>query len=51
MYGGVLVPKHEIQNCEEPINYEELAKQFKVSQIVIARRLLDLGKIKKKEIL
>lgn len=42
-----LVPKHEIQNCEEPINYEELAKQFKVSQIVIARRLLDLGKIKK----
>ncbi len=43
-----LVPKAEIEKNREK-SIEELAKQFKVSQIVIARRLLDLGKIRKSE--
>ncbi len=45
-----LVPQNAINS--EPgtnQNIEYLAKQFKVSQLVIARRLLDLGKIKRDE--
>lgn len=43
-----LVPENEIAKITR-IDYEQLAKQFKVSQIVIARRLLDVGKIRKSE--
>ncbi len=39
-----LVPESEIRNITD-INYDNLARKFKVSQIVIARRLLDIGKI------
>lgn len=45
-----LVPSVEIQKYYQNITnnvYEQLAKQFKVSQIVIARRLLDLNLIDK----
>ena len=40
-----LVPKDELAMhiSTSDFNYEELAKRFKVSQIVIARRLKDLG--------
>ncbi|MFN3605483.1 MAG: ImmA/IrrE family metallo-endopeptidase [Leptonema sp. (in: bacteria)] len=41
-----LVPEKEILYLKN-IDYEALAKRFKVSQIVIARRLLDTGKITK----
>lgn len=43
-----LVPTEKIRNIKQ-IDYENLARQFKVSQIVIARRLLDIGKITQKE--
>lgn len=43
-----LVPESEINKIQK-IDYEELAKRFKVSQIVIARRLLDTGKIRRDE--
>ncbi|MCX7726228.1 MAG: ImmA/IrrE family metallo-endopeptidase [Chitinispirillaceae bacterium] len=43
-----LVPTNEIINIKE-IDYENLAKRFKVSQIVIARRMIDVGKITKEE--
>lgn len=33
----------------ENFDYEELARKFKVSQIVVARRALDLGKINREE--
>jgi len=45
-----LVPEENIKQINE-IDYENLAKQFKVSKIVIARRLLDIGKINKDEFL
>ncbi len=45
-----LVPTSEIQNISE-INYDVLAKRFKVSQLVIARRLLDTQKITTEEFL
>lgn len=45
-----LVPTQELKKVYKGIkNYEELAKKFKVSQIVIARRLLDLELISKNE--
>ena len=45
-----LVPSQELKKAYKGIkNYEELAKKFKVSQIVIARRLLDLELISKNE--
>lgn len=42
-----LVPENELKNIkiQDRNDYEEIAKQFKVSQIVIARRLLDIGYI------
>jgi len=41
-----LVPEKELSNLfQKKKDYEELAKYFKVSQIVIARRLLDLNLI------
>ncbi len=42
-----LVPENELKNIkiQDPIDFEVIAKQFKVSQIVIARRLLDIGYI------
>jgi Zn-dependent peptidase ImmA (M78 family) len=44
-----LVPEKELTNLfQKKQDYEELAKTFKVSQIVIARRLLDLNLINKK---
>lgn len=46
-----LVPEEELEktlNTNE-INYEQLAQKYKVSQIVIARRLLDLSKIDKEK--
>jgi len=44
-----LVPEKEIQKVyKNNKDYEYLARQFKVSQIVIARRLLDLNLIDKK---
>lgn len=43
-----LVPAEKIKEIKQA-NYENLAKQFKVSQLVIARRLLDIGKITKDE--
>ncbi len=43
-----LVPENELKNIKD-INYENLARQFKVSQIVIARRLLDMKRISKDE--
>ncbi|MFN3605355.1 MAG: ImmA/IrrE family metallo-endopeptidase [Leptonema sp. (in: bacteria)] len=43
-----LVPEEEMKKIDK-IDYENLARQFKVSQIVIARRLLDIGKINKNE--
>ena len=44
-----LVPEKELTNLfQKKQDYEELAKTFKVSQIVIARRLLDLNLIDKK---
>jgi Zn-dependent peptidase ImmA (M78 family) len=47
-----LVPKEEIQEIFKNIqDYEKLAKYFKVSKIVIARRLLDLNLISKSEFL
>jgi len=48
-----LVPEESIKNIEniDSNNFKFLAKQFKVSQIVIARRLLDTGKISKNEFL
>ncbi|MFO0795006.1 MAG: ImmA/IrrE family metallo-endopeptidase [Candidatus Brocadiaceae bacterium] len=49
-----LVPQHRLQkkweqvkDSSEPI--EEVARQFKVSQIVAARRLLDTGKLTQKQ--
>lgn len=46
-----LVPEESIKDIKniDSNSYEILAKQFKVSQIVIARRLLDIGKISKDE--
>jgi len=46
-----LVPEKAIKNIKNfNVNsFESLARQFKVSQIVIARRLLDIGKISKDE--
>lgn len=43
-----LVPAEKIKEIKQ-VNYENLARQFKVSQLVIARRLLDVGKITKNE--
>ena len=44
-----LVPEKELSKLfQEKQDYEELSKSFKVSQIVIARRLLDLNLIDKK---
>lgn len=43
-----LVPSETIKEIKQ-IDYDTLAKQFKVSQIVIARRLLDIGRITKNE--
>ncbi len=45
-----LVPSSKIENIKE-INFEDLARRFKVSQIVIARRLLDTGKINREDFL
>jgi len=46
-----LVPEESIKDIKniDSNSYEILAKRFKVSQIVIARRLLDTGKISKDE--
>lgn len=46
----VLVPRDEFEKSwsnarSENANYDDLARRFKVSRIVIARRALDLGKI------
>lgn len=43
-----LVPTSEIEHIKQ-IDFESLAHQFKVSQIVIARRLLDINRISKKQ--
>ncbi len=43
-----LVPTENIISLKK-IDYDELANQFKVSQIVIARRLLDIGKINQED--
>lgn len=44
-----LVPEAELKSfvANETTDYQELARHFKVSQIVIARRMLDLGLIDK----
>lgn len=45
-----LVPESEIKDLNVAnINFEQLAKKYRVSQIVIARRLLDVGKINKED--
>lgn len=45
-----LVPAKSIENSWQTVkDISQLARYFKVSQIVIARRLLDLGKISKNE--
>lgn len=46
-----LVPQTRLQEAlkQTGVNYELLARSFKVSQIVIARRLLDLGAISKSD--
>ncbi len=45
-----LVPEADLQTqWKETQNFEELAKIFKVSQIVIGRRALDTGKIRRDE--
>lgn len=45
-----LVPEHSFNNVwEEKGNIKIVAKYFKVSEIVIARRALDIGKITKKQ--
>lgn len=49
-----LVPQHLLQKRWRQIRYgsdliEEVARQFKVSQIVAARRLLDTGKLTQKQ--
>ena len=45
-----LVPQTEFERTwTEGIEFEVLAKKFKVSQIVVARRALDLGKITREE--
>jgi Zn-dependent peptidase ImmA (M78 family) len=46
-----LVPQHLISGEFEKsgANYDKLSRQFKVSRMVIARRLLDTGKISKRE--
>jgi len=45
-----LVPTSEIERVKQiDIDIENLAHQFKVSQIVIARRLLDINKISKEQ--
>jgi len=46
--GDLLVPQ-EILLKQETMDIEELAKVFKVSQFVIARRLFDLGRMSKKD--
>lgn len=45
-----LVPTSEIKQIKE-VDFDRLARQFKVSQIVIARRLLDINKINKNQFL
>lgn len=45
-----LVPKKELTEIlKDELDIENIARRFKVSQIVIARRLLDLGKITRNE--
>ncbi|MGH1338541.1 MAG: ImmA/IrrE family metallo-endopeptidase [Aureispira sp.] len=44
-----LVPKELLKNYYEDGNYEVLARKFKVSQVVIARRLLELKMIDKQQ--
>ncbi len=45
-----LVPEKLLINIlQEKQNIENIAKKFKVSQIVIARRLLDIGRLSQKE--
>ncbi|MBN1124208.1 MAG: ImmA/IrrE family metallo-endopeptidase [Sedimentisphaerales bacterium] len=52
----LLVPEQQLRSIwssfsEQPGRYQDIARQFKVSQIVAARRLLDLNLIDKQEFL
>ncbi|MFK7799967.1 MAG: ImmA/IrrE family metallo-endopeptidase [Aureispira sp.] len=46
-----LLPQELVEKYYEEENYSALAKKFKVSQIAVARRLLDIGQINREQFL